>query len=323
MKRLALLTVVALVVVVPRAARAQAPAAAAAPHVTASVDRTAVWVADRVTYTIRIVCEPGVDVLLDDLAKEKLRATGLDVVGSDASDATDADGRTTHELRYVLTTYHVDTPALSIEPMSVRYYARRPGQRLQDVAPAGEVQVPGAAIAFRSTLPENQQTYALRDNRPPAARQRFAARAQQFGLALVVLSLAPAAFVGSATWRRRTAGRPVRRSARRARQDQRAAMERLRALDVSSDTARRAAYDEISAAVRGHLAAQARLPAAALTAAEIDAALAASHSRVPRETVATLLTSCDEARYAPPEQVPSAEACRDALTTAEQVLEAR
>ena len=108
--------------------------AAAAPagppiQVRSSVDRTAAWVADRVTYTVEILCSPGTDILLDDLAKEKLRVNGMEIVANDSAVTTDASDRTTHKLRYVLTTYRVDTPQLSIEPISVRYYARRPGQR--------------------------------------------------------------------------------------------------------------------------------------------------------------------------------------------------
>jgi len=139
------------------------PSIAAAPQVQArsTVDRTAIWVADRLTYTIDIVCDRGIDILLDDLAKEKLRVNGLEVLSSDSSATTDAGEKTTHHLRYVMTTYRVDSPAVSIEPISVRYYTRRPGQRLQDMAPAGEVTVPGAVVAFRSTLPDSQPMYAL------------------------------------------------------------------------------------------------------------------------------------------------------------------
>ena len=149
------------------------PAAAADPPVraTSTVDRTAAWVADRVTFTVDIVCDRGVDILLDDLAKEKLRVNGLDIVGSDSSATTDAAERTTHRLRYVLTTYRVDLPAVSIEPISVRYYARRPGQRLQDMAPAGEVVVPGAVVAYRSTLPDTQPVPGLRDRRAAATAE--------------------------------------------------------------------------------------------------------------------------------------------------------
>ena len=297
------------------------------------MDRTAIWVADRVTYTIDVVCDKGVDILLDDLAKEKLRVNGLEIISSDSSATTDAADRTTHRLRYVMTTYRVDSPALSIEPVSVRYYARRPGQRLQDMAPAGEITIPGAAVAFRSTLPDNQQIYALRDVRQAQARHPFFVRAESVGWALVVVSIAPALFVVAAAVQRRVKRAPGRRSARQARKDQRDALERLRTMDVGTVEERRLAYDAISTAVRDHVAGASGVPAASLTAAELDAALDAVHSHrslrpggrsgVPRETVASLLAACDTARYGPPAALPSAQECRDALSTAEQVLAGR
>lgn len=317
MSRRVLLT--AVIVVCARVASG----AEAQVRATSSVDRTAIWVADRVTYTIDVVCDRGVDILLDDLAKEKLRLNGLEILSSDSSQTTDAADRTTHRLRYVMTTYRVDTPALSVEPVSVRYYARRPGQRLQDMAPAGEVVVPGAAIAFRSTLPDRQPIYGLRDARDRSPRDPFFVRAQSIGVALVIVSLAPALLVLAAALRRRTLRAPGRRSARQARKDKRDALERLRTLDVSSEEERRRAYDEISAAVREHVAAAASVPAPSLTAAEVQTELEGARGRVPRETVAALLAECDAARYGPPDAMPSAQQCRDALTTAEQVLAGR
>lgn len=290
-------------------------------QVRASVDRTAIWVGDRINYSVDITCARGVEILLDDVAKEKLRVNGLDVLSSDTTTTVDAGERTTYRLRYVLTTYRVDVPSLSIEPMSARFYARRPGQRLQDIAPAGEVPIPGATIAFRSTLPD-QPTYALRDGRGMVPRQMVFARAASIGLALVVISLAPAAFVAVALLRRRTR-KTGRRTARQLRMDHRATLERLRSLDVTTDDDRRKAYDEISAAVRQHVAASSGVPAPGLTAGELDAALATAGGRVPRESVTSLLIACDEARYGPPETLPSAQACRDALAAAEQVLGAR
>lgn len=324
MKRVALVVCVLLsTLAMPRTALAQAPARVDPPRVTSGVDRTAMWIADRVVFSVQIVCGPGVDILLDDVAKEKLRLNGLEVLSSDSSVTTDASDHTTHVLHYVLTTYRIDTPSPSIEPMSVRYYARRPGERLQDVAPAGDVQVAGAILAFRSTLPENQPDFAVRDWRAPAPRDVFFAHASQIGLALVVVSLVPALVVVAATVRRRTAGKPARRSARQAKQDQRATLERLRSLDVATDADRRRACEEISAAVRGYVTSHAQVQADALTPREVDAALMAGGGRVPRETVVALLTTCDEARYGSPQAVLSAEACRDAIASAEQVLAGR
>ena len=292
-------------------------------RVRSSVDRTAVWVADRLTFTVDVQCDRGVDILLDDLAKEKLRVNGLEIISSDASATTDATEQTRHKLRYVLTTYRVDQPEVSIEPIVVRYYARRPGQRLQDMAPAGEVTVPGAVVAYRSTLPDRQPAQGLRDAREAASRHPFFVRADSVGLALIVISLAPALVMAIAAVRRRTVRRPGRRSSRQIRKEKQDTLERLRAQDVGTEEERRKAFDAISAAVREHVANAAHVPASSLTAAEVDAALERSRSRVPRESVTALLTQCDQARYGPPQALPSAEQCRDALTTAEQVLAAR
>ncbi len=75
--------------------------------------------------------------------------------------------------------------------------------------------------------------------------------------------------------------------------------------------------------MRAHLAATSSVPALSLTAKEVEAALEIAGSRVSRGSVAALLVSCDDARYGPPQALPSAEACRDALATAEQVLGGR
>jgi hypothetical protein len=75
--------------------------------------------------------------------------------------------------------------------------------------------------------------------------------------------------------------------------------------------------------VREHVAATSGVPAPSLTATEIDAALESAGGRLPRESVTTLLVSCDEARYGPAHALPSSQACRDALATAEQVLGGR
>src|SRR5919108_1005307 len=135
-----------------------------------ALDRTAVWVADRVTYEVTLTCARGVDILVDDLSRDKLRVDGLDVVGSDSERTTSRDDETTYRFRYYLTTYRVDLPSLKIAPLAVRYYVKRPGLRLQDAAPAGEVTVPAATIAFRSMLPDEAVSDQLRDTRPAMPR---------------------------------------------------------------------------------------------------------------------------------------------------------
>jgi len=304
------------------AAGAQAPVRAGAPAVRATVDRTAMWVGDRVAYVIEFVCPKGTDVLEDDLAKDKLRLEGLDVVTTDTSRTEGADQSVTRTFRYVLTTYGVTTPTLRIAPISVRYYATRPGQRLQESAPAGEVAVPGTVIAFRSTLPEAQDTMALRDARPAAPRQRLYALAQPVGIGLVVVSIVPALFWGIALvarQRQRVRGRTMRQS----RKSERASLDAARAIDVRTAEGRREAYTQIDAIVRDHLGQVAAVVGRSLTPQEVEPALAGHRTRVSPDELTALLAECERARYAPEAALPSEDACREALARAEQFVSSR
>lgn len=299
-----------------------APAAFAQPptvHARAFVDRTAVWVGDRVTYTVEIVCPRGFDVLADDLSKDKLKLDGFDAVGTDSSQTTTPDGSTTHDFRYILTTFHVDQPSLGVEPFSVRYYLSRPGQRPQDAAPAGEVQIPGVAVAFRSTLPDGQDTYPLRDARAAGILPWLGLNGRLLGWALILIAIAPAVLLGLAVARGQLR-RPERVSARRAKSDLQALLEQLRAMDVGSEAERRAAYDRISAAVRQHVESVSGVAAPSLTPDELAAALAKDGRKLDTAAVVELLTTSDSARYAPPDHPSDAQACRDAIARAEAIL---
>jgi Domain of unknown function (DUF4381) len=287
-----------------------------------SLDRTAVWVGDRVTYTIAVVCRNGVDILADDLSRDKLRLGGLDVVSADSERTAESDDATRYRFRYVLTTYRVDVPSLTIAPLSVRYYVRRAGQRVEDTAPAGEVQVPGAAIGLRSVLPDDPATYALRDGRPPVPRQRRFTMLPAVGAGLVLVSIVPAAlFVGAVAVQ--AVRRRARRTPRRSRVDRRSALDTLRSLDITAPEARRDAYSRLNALLREHAAARAGIPAAAMTSEEIGAAVAARSAPVPGETIVSLVAACEEARYAPLDAVPSEQACRRDIDRAVDLLGAR
>ena len=287
----------------------------------ASVDRTAVWVGDHVTYTVDVVCKPGIDILEDDLSKDHLKLEGLDVLSTEATQQDTADGGRLHRFRYVLTTYKVDAPALKIAPMSVRYFTRRAGQRVQDATPAGDVVVPGVTLAYRSMLPDAQETYGLRDARATMPRSRLLAHAQGIGWALVIVSMAPAAFWIAALVQNRR--RVVRRSKREVREQERASLEAARALDLSTVEGRRDAYGQMNTIVREHLRDACGVPGLALTPAEIEPALGRTKSRVPADQVTSLLLECDRARFAPADALPKADVCREALDRTEQILALR
>src|SRR5262249_57561020 len=112
---------------------------------------------------------------------------------ADTDRRSTSDGGTLYRFRYVLTTYRTDVPVLTMAPLRVRYAVRRSGQRLEDAAPAGDVQVPGATVAFRSVLPDDQDLRGIRSDKPPHARAiRFAAL-QLVGIALVIVAIVPGA----------------------------------------------------------------------------------------------------------------------------------
>jgi len=286
-----------------------------------SLDRTAVWVADRVTYTIELTCAKGVDILADDLSRDKLKLEGLELVGVDTDKETGPSDVTSYRFHYHLTTYRVDVPTLKIGRLSVRYYVKRPGMRLEDAAPAGDVPVPPAVIAFRSVLPEEGEG-ALRDARAALPRERRFAMLESLGLALVVVSIAPVVVLGGVLVAR-ARKRKAHRSARQVRHEERASLDSVRALDLRRPEGRRDAYGRMNAIVRQHLREVWGVPGQTLTPAEAGPALAPRSGRLPVETVTSLLQSCELALYAPPEALPSEDACREAVAQTEQILAAR
>jgi hypothetical protein len=239
------------------------------------------------------------DVLDDDLSREKLKLDGLDIIGTDTSRSDDGEGASTRRFQFVLTSYRVDMTSLSVAPMSVRYYITRAGQRMEDSPPAGSVDVPGAVIALRSMLPDQAAAIALRDARPAAGRPRLFSMARSIGLALVVISIVPALVWGAAAIGRRR-HRKTGPSTRSIRRRERASLEALRAMPMETPEGRREAYTQMDALVREHLHDATGIAGPALTPAEAGAALAGRGSRMP-----------------------AAEACRDALARAEQILAVR
>jgi hypothetical protein len=291
---------------------------AQAAAVRTSLDRTAVWVGDPLTYTIEITCQRGVDVLDDDLSKDKLKLDGLDVVSVETGRDAGPGETTVRRFLYHLTTYRVDSQALKIGALSVRYYVKRPGQRLEDAVAAGEIHVPAAVVAFRSMLPDNQEgAYELRAGRSAAARPRWLVLARPAGIGLVVASIVPVAFWLAALARDR---RTVRKKVRRVQRDEQGTLDAARAVDTTTPEGRREVYTRIDTLVRNHLRDACGIPGPSLTPAEIEPALAGRATRLPVEVVTTLLADCEVARYAPLEAVPSADRCRTALDQAGQVL---
>jgi hypothetical protein len=284
-----------------------------------SLDRTAIWVADRVTYTVELTCKRGVDVLADDLSRDKLKTEGLEVIDSTTQRRSALDGATVYEFHYVLTTYRIDVPALTIAPLQARYAVRRAGQRLEDAVPAGDVQVPGAAIAFRSVLPDDQDPAGIRSDKPPHDRPMRFALLQPIGIGLVIVAIVPGLLAITAVVRRIRQPR-VRRSSRVVRHEERASLEAVRQMSVDSVEDRQEVFTRLDALVRTHLREVCGVTGASLSPHEVPLALATAGTDVRGDLVASILEACERARYAPPHAMPSAEACRDAVRGTEAII---
>jgi hypothetical protein len=312
---------VLLLAVAAAAAAASPPeghdATPAAIEVRARTSQTALWVGDRLTYTVEIDCPPRVDVLVEDLAPEKLALSGLQVVASDRERRVMGE-RVHYQVRYQLTTYDVAAPAVAIGEQAVRYYVRRPGQRSEDAAPAGEVRIPGTALALRSTLPGSLPP-GVRDARPAAPLPRVVTWARPVGVGLLLVSALPVALWAGALARRVAAARR-RRGARPAPSVTRAAITELRALDTATDGGRRAAYGRLDTMLRRHLTEARGIPAPSLTAAEIASRLRADVRDLPAEAVGAVLEDCERALYGPAALLPPAERFRASVDTVEELL---
>jgi hypothetical protein len=301
--------------------KVEQPAGAAATsevQVATSVSQTALWPGDRVDFTVELTSAPNVGVLDDDLTQDKLKLEGLEAIGAETERLADSRGTTRIRVRYHLTTYEVGTPTVQIGDWTARYYARRPGQRAQDAVPAGEITIPGAVLALRSTLPDDLQSLDVRAGRSfepaPASRQV----AQVVGIGLLIVSAAPLGLWIVSLTRKARRPRP-RRRAQTARDETRDALARLRSTDGSTPLERREGFARLDQILRRHLAQLADMPALALTADEVTERLRAN-DRLPAGPIGDVLTDCEQARYAPLDRVPTAERLRSAVETTEQLL---
>ncbi len=295
-----------------------APQTAAADSVTVNVhvDPPAMWVADRVTYTIEITCPAGVDIVVEDLDRAKLPLNGLDLLSAEMHRRQEG-GAVRYTFDYVVTTYRVDVATPGIGALKVRYFLTRPGQRAQDAAPAGTITVPATTIPFRSLLPDDQTASQVREGSAIQPRWLPYRLLGTVGIGLILVSIVPAALLvaraARAGRRRRTQPRP---SARRARQAAREALDAIRSTDASDPRARREAFTRLEALVRDHLAMMVGPDFAALTADEMRSTPTNGHSHVAWERVVSVLESCEVARFAALDTHPSVEDWRKAVDDA-------
>lgn len=284
------------------------------------LNRTAVWVGDSIVWTVELTCAPTVDVLADDLSGDKLALVGLELMGSETERTMSGDGTLIYRVHYRLAAYEVAETQLRIAPFKVRYYERRPGQRAEDVATAGEAAVPGALIAWRSTIPSGLQSIDLRPERPAEAPPSVLAWARPVGLTLVVMSIAPVVLWGAAKVHQLRRPRERRPTLRASRNHARSALATLVTAETSTEADRRAAYTRLNDVIRQYLSDATGIAAAALTSDEVTARFSGGDTRRALAGLGDVLAECDDARYGPAERVPTGERFRSSVDTVERLV---
>src|SRR5262245_20188673 len=166
-----------------------------------SVNRTAVWAGDPITYTVELTCPPKIDILTDDLAAERLPLTGLELLGSEPERDASNPERLIHRVRYRLVAYEPDAASIGVGAIPVRYYVQEAGKKADDGVPAGEVKVPPLVLSLRSTIAEGT-TAQLRDDRGMRPLPRWVPFARPVGIGLVVFAAAPVALWAASLIRR-------------------------------------------------------------------------------------------------------------------------
>ena len=310
MRRTGHLWLIALIVL---SGTADTAAQQAMPMVTKmDVSQTALWVGDPLVYTIEIACPPGTDILVDDISRDRLRLTGLEIIEARREREARPDGTVVHRAIFGLTSYVIDGSPVRIEAQPVRYYVQTAGRRLEALVPSSELQLPAIDVAVRSTIPDGG-SLAIRDVRSIASLPSGLRFMTPLGIAAVVLTAAPVVVGLAGTVARIRKPQRLRRWRRRRSRRHRETLDQIRALDVWADAAvRLAAVDRLNALLRDYLG-DLDVPAQALTVEEIEREFAKRTKRLRADDVAAVLRQCERARYGGPDQLPGPEAVTEAL----------
>jgi hypothetical protein len=266
-----------------------------------SVDRTAAWVGDSVTYTVEILCSPGYDIVEDDIARERLRLDGLELKATETARDAREDGGVVYQARFQLASYETERDSVRIAPMSVRYFRTEAGGRISDQRPAGTADVAGADIVLRSTLPEPAGVQ-IRTARAPLRLPASIRLLQPLGLSLVGLSVATLAVaLAVAVVRSRTPARPER-SEEAPRADYRTALAEIRRQASTADPeVLRRALGQLDHLLRDRLI-EDHIPASALTPDEIESCGEAAGEATKRHAITRVLRECERVRFGGPGQ---------------------
>ncbi|MEO6214223.1 MAG: hypothetical protein ABIP65_11405 [Vicinamibacterales bacterium] len=288
-------------------------------EVRTALSRTAAWIGDRVTYTVELESSESVGIVDDDLAPERLRVEGGEIVGFETR-SDERHGRRVRRWQYTLASSRIDVAEIRIAAVSVRHYARTAGGTATPISPSGQVIVPPAVVAIRSSLPSTDRLPPLRVPSALEPAPVYLPFAVPVGLVLMAVVIVPLLFAGVDLSGRARLALAARRS-RRLRQVQTVSLDGLRTSDPSSDAERVLAYGRLDALIRDHVHLTTGAPAIALAPPELRQLLERIAPHLPHEAIESLLTRCEDAKYAP--TPPSRGEWSSALSDAELILRPR
>jgi hypothetical protein len=278
----------------PSIGAAQQPAKAAPVTVTGQVDKSAIWVGDVLRYTLQVVHDANVELVLDNFTKDRLPVTPFTVRDIEIRRGNWAGGKQAAKITLLLTTLTAGESELTIPPVQVYYFIRDAGGTKGE-RPVDTIAAPAVKVGLRSAL--------VPDNLAPRTAKILPAPGLAAVLTPLVLGLAGLLFLlAYAVWRlwqRMHSDDATRKLSREAREKiAQGSLARVRTNMAASGTDPRQWSGEMAAAVRAVVAELYQIPAASLTPQEIEAAL--MKDGVDMGLIAqikTILARCEDLRY--------------------------
>jgi hypothetical protein len=281
------------------------------------VERTALFPGDTTTYHVEILCNDNVDILLEDLDADELGLAGLELLSSKVEQEQTGEG-TKYHATYELITFEATMPKLIIEDMRVRYYFKRPGQRMEDVATVGEVVVPAISLVLRSTLPTELSELELRDMSSAITHSSWVEFAGTLGLLLIIVSAVPLGLL--ITNRLRQHVSDTHHQFDKVPEETFTVLEQIKNFDAEDPGQRRQGFDQLQKILKEFIEKYCKITASALTASEIQLHLSESVLSAAAKDISSVLEDCERARYGRHDNLPAAKGLEDGIELAQSLL---
>jgi hypothetical protein len=120
--------------------------------VTTHLDKTAVWVGDVLGYTVRVVHDPDIEIVLDPLKRESLNLAPFVVRDVTVRQSPFGENRRMTEVIFQLSTYESGQSELRIPAFMLYYFALKNRPEKGGDTPAESLSVPTTRVGLRSTL---------------------------------------------------------------------------------------------------------------------------------------------------------------------------